>query len=158
MIGRQIPVTVQAFKQEKVVSNFTKKQIENEFKIYSKNVKKEDIIDVLKKENAVLKKMSGPLRYFRRTIIDFFSLVKDYKDGTYKEIPWTTITAVVGSLVYIFSPIDLIPDFIPGAGLLDDAAIVSVCLSAISSDLNIYRMWKKLNSVEYKIIKEDTKK
>ncbi len=40
---------------------------------------------------------------------------------------------VVGaSIVYLVSPIDLIPDFIPFAGLLDDTLIISLLVAEVS--------------------------
>jgi uncharacterized membrane protein YkvA (DUF1232 family) len=140
------------------MSIFTKKQVEDEFKRYSERVEKDDVSDVLDKEGAIINKVTGPLKDLSQDIKLFFSLIKDYKNGIYKEVPWTTVAAVVGSLLYIFSPIDLIPDFIPVAGLLDDVAVVGVCLKAISSDLNVYKQWKKVNNIDYKIIEEDNEK
>ena len=47
------------------------------------------------------------------------------------------------ALLYIFSPIDLVPDVIPGIGLLDDAAVTALCLSLIKSDLEKYKSFKE---------------
>ena len=47
------------------------------------------------------------------------------------------------TLVYVFSPLDLIPDYIPGVGLLDDASIVGLCIAAIKSDLEAFKAWAK---------------
>ncbi|NJL17044.1 MAG: DUF1232 domain-containing protein [Nitrospira sp.] len=41
------------------------------------------------------------------------------------------------------SPIDLLPDFIPGIGLLDDAAVVAVLLHSIAQDLAAFRVWEQ---------------
>jgi len=69
-----------------------------------------------------------------------------------------TIAAIIGSLLYIFSPIDLIPDLIPVAGLLDDAAVLGLCLNGISADLKNYSAWKNLDFAEYEIIKNEPDK
>ena len=43
----------------------------------------------------------------------------------------------------IFSPIDIIPDCIPGVGLVDDAAMVGFCLAAARSDIEDFRVWAR---------------
>ena len=72
-----------------------------------------------------------------------FSMIGDYWDGTYREIPWTTVASAVAGLAYVLSPIDLIPDFIPVIGLVDDALVIGLVLAAIDSDLQSYVAWKK---------------
>ncbi len=52
----------------------------------------------------------------------------------YTEVPLGTILGIVSALIYILSPIDLIPDRIPGAGHLDDAAVLLICLKAGAED------------------------
>ena len=40
--------------------------------------------------------------------------------------------AIVASVVYLVSPIDLIPDFLPFAGLIDDTLIISLLVSEVA--------------------------
>lgn len=70
------------------------------------------------------------------------SLVKSYVEGAYKEIPYNTIVAVVATLLYVISPLDLIPDIIPGVGFADDAVAVAFCVKMLHSDLEKYRAWR----------------
>ena len=130
-------------------SKFTDEEAEEEFAKYSKNVKEDDVDGVLEKEEAILDKAKGPLAKFAKNIKLLFSVVKDYAQGNYKEIPWTTIAAIIASLLYVFSPIDLVPDFIPILGLMDDAAVLGICLNSISGDLKKYEVWKNKNSARY---------
>lgn len=39
---------------------------------------------------------------------------------------------VAASIVYLVSPIDLVPDFLPFAGLIDDTLIVSLLVSEVA--------------------------
>jgi uncharacterized membrane protein YkvA (DUF1232 family) len=48
---------------------------------------------------------------------------------------------VVAALLYIISPIDVIPDSIPIVGGLDDIAVLAYAVHAVSDELKNYRLW-----------------
>ena len=76
------------------------------------------------------------------------SLVKNYVSGEYKEISYNSIIAVVATLLYVISPLDIIPDLIPIVGFSDDAMAVAFCIKMIHDDLNRYKAWyNKKNSI-----------
>lgn len=76
------------------------------------------------------------------------SLVRNYVKKEYTEVPLTSMIAIVVALLYFLSPIDLIPDSVPGAGYIDDAVVVSGCLALVRTDLEDYRIWRKENNLE----------
>lgn len=82
------------------------------------------------------------------------SLVKAYVDKEYTEIPTGMIVAIVGALIYVLSPIDLIPDFISGFGYVDDAAVVLWAVNLVHEDLDDYKEWKSLNAKYSKVVEE----
>ena len=71
------------------------------------------------------------------------SLVKNYVQGKYTTVPYGTILAVLSALVYFLSPIDIIPDFIPLAGYLDDMAVLGLCMNMVSIDIETYEKWRQ---------------
>ena len=68
---------------------------------------------------------------------------QDYANGNYREVPFNVVAAIGGALLYVLSPLDLIPDFIPIVGYLDDAAVIAFCLNLIEKDLISYKVWKR---------------
>ena len=130
----------------------SKKQIkkvdESFIKKGAKRIKKEDIEKVTRKADDIERKVreSGPLKRYIDDVKLLLSLVKDYWSGDYKEIPYWAIGATVFALLYVLSPIDLIPDFIPVVGLVDDAAVVALCLYMIEQELHDYSEWKAQNA------------
>ena len=46
-------------------------------------------------------------------------------------VPWTVKAALAGMAAYLASPIDLIPDWIPGLGYLDDVVLVGVVVGYV---------------------------
>ena len=130
----------------------SKKQIkkvdESFIKKGAKRIKKEDIEKVTRKADEIEKKVreSGPLKRYIDDVKLLLSMVNDYWSGDYKEIPYWAIGATVFALLYVLSPIDLILDFIPVVGLVDDAAVVALCIYMIEQELHDYSEWKTQNA------------
>ena len=74
------------------------------------------------------------------------SMVRAYVKKQYTEVPVGTILLAVAALIYVVNPWDLIPDYIIGVGLLDDAAVLAAVLQAIHMDLQKYKQWQKDNN------------
>lgn len=70
------------------------------------------------------------------------SLVKSYITGEYKEIPYNSIVAIIATLLYVISPVDIIPDVIPGVGFTDDAMAVAFCVKMLHDDLRNFKAWR----------------
>lgn len=76
------------------------------------------------------------------------SLVKAYIDKEYTEIPIGSIIAVISALIYVLSPIDMIPDIIPGIGLVDDAAVIATIFVLIHDDVEEYKAWRSKKKID----------
>ena len=123
---------------------------EEEINKRAKKVSRDDMEDLLGKEKTAerLSQKAGFLSQYWEDIKTSFSLIKDWFNGAYDEIPARMIASMAAALIYFVSPIDLIPDWIPMAGLIDDAAILAFVFKLSEADLNIYRRWKRKDSAE----------
>jgi uncharacterized membrane protein YkvA (DUF1232 family) len=69
-------------------------------------------------------------------------LIDDYRDGNYRSIPWRSLAIAAGALLYSVSASDVIPDFVPVLGQLDDAVVIAGAMFLIRKDLQRYVRFK----------------
>jgi uncharacterized membrane protein YkvA (DUF1232 family) len=123
----------------------TEQEARDQLKRGAEKATQDDLKKVIDRADEIKDKFetNGPLARFVKDVKLMISLVQDYWNGTYREIPWWVIAAVISALLYVLSPVDLIPDFIPFVGYLDDAMVVAACLLMVEQQLAEYEAWKK---------------
>ena len=132
------------FRKKKIVSDSTniidESYLEGEITI----VEDGDVEILMENNEAITKKLSGSNSLSKYLEIGkiMMAMVKDLKRGAYSNIPWFTVATIVMALLYVLNPMDIIPDFIPGLGYIDDVAVLSIGIGWIESDIHRYLDWK----------------
>ena len=125
--------------------SFSKRKAKQQLDREAGRIHDEDVGDLLSRQQAIEDKVqnSGKLQRFSSDIKLMFSMLRDYWQGNYREVPWKSVAAIAGALVYVMNPMDVIPDLILGFGFIDDAGVVALCLKMVESDLLRYAAWKQ---------------
>lgn len=136
----------------KIRKRLTKEKVKEQIDKFSEKAKK--IIDNPEKVSAVLEKaisLCDDLSYLRIIGKHFkqaslvCNMLNDYICKRYTKIPSATVITLLAAVLYFVSPIDIIPDFIPLIGHLDDMIVFGFVTDATKVDLKKYEKWKKEN-------------
>ena len=130
------------------MSNFLEDKAKQQYEENQKKFTEKDINKVLDKAEELKSKFQeeNRLAQYWEDFKPLLSMIKDYYNKKYTNVPWYVISAIGGTLLYVLSPVDLITDFIPVIGYIDDAAVFAFCLNQVSSEVAKYREWKNSNS------------
>lgn len=80
------------------------------------------------------------------TAFTLVRLVRSYATGEYRQIQTSTIISGLAVLLYVLSPIDLIPDFIPVFGFLDDLSLIGWFIGKFQDEIVRFREWEKTSA------------
>lgn len=69
-------------------------------------------------------------------------LARDYHNGSYRRLPWYSLATAVVGLLYFVSPTDIVPDFLPIIGVVDDIAVLALVTRLLRRDLRRYCEYK----------------
>jgi len=83
----------------------------------------------------------GPLIELGESLKLIFGLTRDYARGSYRDVRYRSIILIIIGLLYLVAPIDSIPDFIPIAGFIDDAAVLGLVIKQVRSEIDKYKTW-----------------
>jgi len=137
---------------------FNKAQAKDNFEQTAENVNLDDIKDAAEsgteKLNNLASNIPKSLNECWNDLKTMIALLKDYFSGKYTTVPWKVIAAITSAVLYFVSPIDLIPDLIPIIGFIDDAFVISMCISLCRSDLQNYTQFRTENNLNEEIINE----
>ena len=136
----------------KIRKKLNKEKIKEQIDKFSEKAKK--IIDNPEKVSTVLEKAVslcddlGQLRIIGKHFKDaslVCSMLNDYICKRYTRVPMATVITLLAAVLYFVSPIDIIPDFLPLIGHLDDMMVFAFVRDAAKVDLKKYEKWKKEN-------------
>lgn len=103
-------------------------------------IQSSDISNVLSNASGIAGKLGGPLANMAGQARLLISMLGDWRAGRYR-LPASTVSVLAFALLYVLMPFDLVPDFIPVAGLADDALVVTAALSMVGEDIRRYQGW-----------------
>jgi uncharacterized membrane protein YkvA (DUF1232 family) len=72
-------------------------------------------------------------------------LYRMIRDEEYRLDTKTKLT-IAGALAYVILPVDIIPDFLPIVGWLDDAFVLGFTINSLSEEIEHYRAFKGMEA------------
>src|SRR5439155_4184234 len=81
---------------------------------------------------------------FRHDVELAVALLRDHAAGAVSHVPYRTIGLLAAALLYYLDPLDVIPDFVPGAGTADDALVLACAFREGADGVQRYRAWCEL--------------
>jgi uncharacterized membrane protein YkvA (DUF1232 family) len=97
---------------------------------YARRARPDDAENI---KNNLGGKNTGPIRKVWDKVMLLWEMVKD------PQAPWASKAIAIGSLIYLISPLDAIPDPIPIFGLTDDVGVILAAVTKLALDLKKYR-------------------
>ncbi|NBK38379.1 DUF1232 domain-containing protein [Pseudomonas soli] len=68
--------------------------------------------------------------------------------GEYRAVSPKALLTIVAGLLYFVSPLDAIPDWLLGVGLLDDIAVLGWVLKTVADELGRFKDWRDSQAPE----------
>lgn len=128
-----------------------KAQIEKVFSVFDA-IRKIDVEGFLDDARRKIDELKENPAQFALTAILQLKLAYEMFDCYLKKectLPWKTTVAILGLFLYLINPFDVIPDFLPGVGYLDDALAIGLALKLIRDDLRKFAISRGINLSEY---------
>jgi uncharacterized membrane protein YkvA (DUF1232 family) len=85
---------------------------------------------------------AGKLTPVKADLQTLLRLMRAYGDGEYRDVSGKNLALAGFGLFYLVSPLDVLPDFIPG-GLADDAAVIGFVIKKIRAELVKFEAWER---------------
>ena len=140
-------ITIENEKVSSKIGNNIAEKMAERFQIYKQKAadllkdssKMEPFLLRVDEKLKTIPKLGDKLAYIPELIL----LVRSYVLKEYTDIALPEIISIIAALIYFVTPLDIIPDGIPGVGLLDDALIAGIVVKWCEDDIEKYMKWLK---------------
>jgi len=84
----------------------------------------------------------GPFADTWPYLMGMIRLLRDYHRAEYRDISEQNLQIIIAAILYFVSPFDVIPDWVPVLGHIDDAFVISLALKTVRMDLDTFMAWE----------------
>jgi uncharacterized membrane protein YkvA (DUF1232 family) len=84
----------------------------------------------------------GPFAETWPYLMAMIRLLRDYHRAEYRDISEQNLQVVIAAILYFVSPFDVIPDWVPVLGHIDDAFVIALALKSVRLDLDTFMAWE----------------
>ncbi len=116
-------------------NKFFIRAFENAKRIFSNKEKVLETLDNAFKKSIDLENENGEISSLTEKVKLFILMIQSYVKGEYREVPFKSILLIFAGLIYFINPFDLIGDFIPGIGYIDDIGLILWILKSVEEDV-----------------------
>jgi len=104
------------------------------------------LIEFLRSVAGKAGRQGGRLGAIREDLRLLQALCVAWWRGEYRQVSQQALLAVVAALLYFLSPLDALPDLLPGLGFLDDIAVLAWVMRTWRGELDAFRAWMAAQS------------
>ena len=84
----------------------------------------------------------GPFGETWPYLLAMVRVIRDFQRGEYRDMAAPKLLIIIAAIIYFVSPFDVIPDWIPVLGHIDDAFVVGLALKSVRADLDTFMAWE----------------
>jgi uncharacterized membrane protein YkvA (DUF1232 family) len=84
----------------------------------------------------------GPFADTWPYLMAMIRVIRGYQRGEYRDMSAPKLLIIIAAIIYFVSPFDVIPDWIPVLGHIDDAFVISLALKSVRADLDTFMAWE----------------
>ena len=103
---------------------------------------RELLILLTKAERRLDRVNVGRLTPIKKDVQTLLRLMRAYGEGRYREVSGKNLALAGLAIMYLVSPLDVLPDFLPG-GFFDDAAVIGFVVKKIRNELVAFEIWEQ---------------
>ncbi len=103
--------------------------------MFSSKEKVLETLDTAFQKSIDLENDKGEVSSLTEKVKLFILMIRSYVKGEYREVPFQSILLILAGLIYFINPFDLIVDFIPGIGYIDDIGLILWILKSVDEDV-----------------------
>lgn len=85
---------------------------------------------------------AGPLNTFKADLQTLLRMLRASGEGRYPHVSKKNLALAGLGVLYLVSPLDMIPDFLPG-GFSDDAAVIGFIVRKLRTELATFEAWEQ---------------
>jgi uncharacterized membrane protein YkvA (DUF1232 family) len=120
-------------------NKFFIRAFENAKRMFSSKEKVLETLDTAFQKSIDLENNSNEISSLTEKVKLFILMIRSYVKGEYREVPFKSILLIFAGLIYFINPFDLIGDFIPGIGYIDDIGLILWILKSVEEDVNRFK-------------------
>ena len=116
-------------------NRFFIRALENAKRMFSSKEKVLETLDTAFQKSIDLENDKDEVSSLTKKVKLFILMIRSYVKGDYREVSFKSILLIFAGLIYFINPFDLIGDFIPGIGYIDDIGLILWILKSVEDDV-----------------------